>query len=328
MMPTRRHTLALPGLLLASPALGQTSGAPADFPRKPLTLIAPFTPGGPIDILARTLAQGFQARSGQTAAVDNRAGGAGNIGIDLVRRATPDGTTMLVIPAGNLTINPTLLRGLTFEVERDFAPVSMMATTPNIILAGTQSGIRSVADLIAKAKANPGAITYGSPGVGSQLHLAMELLRSRAEIDIQHVPYRGTTQAVADLLNGQIQLLASNLPVALPLVRDNRAVPVALTTAARTPALPDVPTLAESGFPGMDVTSWYGLLVPRATPAPVVQAIAELTETVLRAPETAPVLAAQGMDVVCEPPAVFAERLKRETAMWAQVIRERGITAD
>ncbi|RVT98743.1 tripartite tricarboxylate transporter substrate binding protein [Rhodovarius crocodyli] len=329
MMPTRRHALALPGLLLAAPAFAQAPASPpADFPRKPLTLIAPFTPGGPIDILARTLAQGFQARSGQTAAVDNRAGGAGNIGIDLVRRAAPDGTTMLVIPAGNLTINPTLLRGLTFDVERDFAPVSMMATTPNIILASTQSGIRSVADLIAKAKANPGAVTYGSPGVGSQLHLAMELLRSRADIDIQHVPYRGTTQAVADLLNGQTQLLASNLPVALPLVRDGRAVPIALTTAIRTPALPDVPTLAESGFPGMDVTSWYGLLVPRATPAPVVQAISELTETVLRAPETAPVLAAQGMDVVCEAPAPFAERLKRETAMWARVIRERGITAD
>ena len=199
--------------VLFAPALAR-----AQMPARPLTLIAPFTPGGPIDILARTLAQGFQARTGQPAAVDNRAGGAGNIGIDLVRRAPPDGTTMLVIPAGNLTINPTLLRNLSFDVERDFAPVSMMATTPNLIIAAPGFAPRNVAELVAAAKAQPGRITYGSPGVGSQLHLAMELLRSRADIDIQHVPYRGTTQALTDLLGGQLQLLASNLPVALPVV--------------------------------------------------------------------------------------------------------------
>lgn len=308
-------------LLLATPALAQ-------MPARPLTLVAPFTPGGPIDTLARILAQGFQARTGQPAAVDNRAGGAGNIGIDLVRRAAPDGTTMLVIPAGNLTINPTLLRNLPFDVERDFAPVSMMATTPNLIIANPGFAPRSVAELIAAAKARPGGITYGSPGVGSQLHLAMELLRSKADIDIQHVPYRGTTQALTDLLSGQLQLLASNLPVALPVVRAGRARAIAMTTAQRAGALPEVPTLAESGFPDMDVTSWYGLLVPRATPDGVVASLAETIEAILRAPDTQPTLVAQGMDVVCEPPAIFAARLRRETAMWATIIRERNITPD
>ena len=308
-------------LLLATPALAQ-------MPARPLTLIAPFTPGGPIDTLARTLANGFQTRTGQPASVDNRAGGAGNIGIDLVRRAAPDGTTMLVIPAGNLTINPTLLRNLPFDVERDFAPVSMMATTPNLIIAHPAFAPRDVAGLVAAARARPGMITYGSPGVGSQLHLAMEVLRARAEIDIQHVPYRGTTQALTDLLGGQLQLLASNLPVALPVVRAGQARAIAMTTAARAPALPDVPTLAESGFPGMDITSWYGLLVPRATPAGVVRALAETIEAILRAPETQATLVAQGMDVVCEPPDIFAARLRRETAMWAAIIRERGITPD
>ncbi|WP_376095588.1 Bug family tripartite tricarboxylate transporter substrate binding protein [Roseomonas sp. CCTCC AB2023176] len=303
-------------------------GAPEAFPRRPLTLIAPFTPGGPIDILARVLAAGFQARTGQPAAVDNRAGGAGIPGIDAVRRAAPDGTTMLVIPAGNLTINPTLLRNLPYDVERDFAPVSMMATTPNLILGAPNLPARTIGELIALAKARPDELSYGSPGVGSGLHLAMELLRSKAGIQMAHVPYRGTTQAVNDLLGGTLPLLASNLPVALPLVRDGRAKALAMTTAERSAALPDVPTLAESGFPGIDVTSWYGLLVPRATPAAVVAAISQVTEAVLRAPEAGASLAAQGMDVVCEPPEPFAARLRRETALWAEVIRERNIRVE
>jgi len=308
--------------LLATPALAR-----AQLPARPITLVAPFTPGGPIDVLARVLAQGFLARTGQPAAVDNRAGGAGNIGIDLVRRAAADGTTLLVIPAGNLTINPTLLRNLPYDVERDFAPVSMMATTPNLILASPRFAARNVAELVAAAKARPGDITYASPGVGSQLHLAMELLRGLAGIDIQHVPYRGTTQAVADLLSGQVQLLASNLPVALPLVQAGQAHAIAMTTAARSAALPGVPTLTESGFP-MDVTSWYGLLAPKATPADTVAALAEATEAILRAPATQATLTAQGLDIACEPPAVFAARLRRETTMWAGIIRDRRITPD
>ncbi len=306
---------------LGTPALAQ-------LPARPITLIAPFTPGGPIDVLARVLAQGFLARTGQPAAVDNRAGGAGNIGIELVRRATGDGTTLLVIPAGNLTINPTLMRNLPYDVERDFAPVSMMATTPNLLIASPAFAPRDVAGLIAAAKARPGDITYASPGVGSQLHLAMELMRARADIDIQHVPYRGTTQALTDLLSGQVQLLASNLPVALPVVQAGRAHAIAMTTAARSPALPNVPTLAESGFPGMDVTSWYGLLAPKATPTATVAALAEAVEAILRAPETQATLTAQGLAIACEPPDVFEARLRRETAMWAEIIRERRITPD
>ena len=319
----RRALLGGAGAVVASHVVAQDA-----FPRRPLTLIAPFTPGGPIDVLARVLAAGFGARTGVAAAVDNRAGGAGTPGMDAVRRAAPDGATMLVIPAGNLTINPTLLRNLPYDVERDFAPVSMMATTPNLILCAPGFEARDVAGLVALAKARPDALSYGSPGVGSQLHLAMELLKSKAGIDIAHVPYRGTTQAVNDLLGGSIGLLASNLPVALPLVRDGRARALAMTTANRSAALPDVPTLIEAGFDGIDVTSWYGLLVPHATPAATVAAISATVEAVLRAPENAPSLLAQGLDVTCEPPEVFAARLRRETALWAGVIRERRITVD
>jgi len=312
--------------MLVQPARAQ--GVRQGFPTRPISLVAPFTPGGPIDVLARVLAQGFVQRSGVPAAVDNRTGGGGSIGIDLVRRATPDGTTMLVIPAGNLTISPTLVRNLPYDVERDFAMVSMMATTPNVIVAAAGSPFRTIADVIAAAKAQPDAISYGSSGVGSQLHLQMELLRSKAGIEILHVPYRGTTQALTDLLGGRIQLLSSNLPVVLEAVRERRLQALAVTTAARVPELPDVPTLAESGFPDIDIASWYGLLVPKATPAATVNAIAEVTEAVLRAPDVARTLANQGLTIVAEPPDVFTARLRRETTLWAEVIRSRGITAD
>ena len=321
---TRRALFGAGAAILASPAYAQ---APQGFPSRPLTLVAPFTPGGPIDVLARILAQGFTQRSGVAAQVDNRTGGGGTIGIDLVRRATPDGATMLVIPAGNLTISPTIVRNLPYDVERDFAPVSMMATTPNVIVAAAGAPIRSVADLVAMAKARPDSISYGSSGVGSQLHLQMELLRSKAGIELLHVPYRGTTQALTDLLGGRIQLLSSNLPVVLEGVRERRLQAIAVTTAQRVAQLPEVPTLAEAGF-DIDVTSWYGLLVPRATPAATIRAITEMTEAVLRAPDNARGLAAQGLDILCEPPDVFAARLRRETSLWADVIRARGITAE
>jgi tripartite-type tricarboxylate transporter receptor subunit TctC len=320
----RRALLAAGAAGVALPARAQL---PPGFPSRAITLVAPFTPGGPIDVLARVLAAGFVAR-GATAAVDNRTGGAGTIGIDLVRRAPPDGTTMLVIPAGNLTISPTITRNLPYDVERDFAPVSMMATTPNVIVSAANSPIRTVDQMLAAARARPDAIAYASSGVGSQLHLQMELLRAKAGVAMQHVPYRGTTQALADLLGGRVQLLSSNLPVALAGVREGRLQAIAVTTARRVAELPDVPTLAESGFPDIDIASWYGLLVPRATPAATVMAINETVEQILRAPDNARMLGSQGLDIVAEKPDVFAARIRRETALWAQVIRERNITVD
>ncbi len=315
----RRSLLAL----LAAPAIAR-----AQVPQRPVTLVAPFTPGGPVDVLARLLAQGLQAQTGQPATVENRTGGAGNIGIDAVRRAAPDGTTLLVIPAGNLTINPTIMRNLTWELERDLAPVTMLATAPNVVCCAPGFAARDVAGLIALAKARPGGVTYGSPGVGSQLHLAMELLAAKAGVEFTHVPYRGTTQALSDLLGGPVQLLASNLPVALEPVRQGQIRALAMTTARRSAFLPEVPTLAESGFAGMDVTSWYGLLAPRATPPAVVEALHAACEAILREPATAERVRAQALDVVCEAPAIFAARLRRETAEWAQVIRDRNIAAN
>ncbi|MBN9051103.1 MAG: tripartite tricarboxylate transporter substrate binding protein [Rhizobiales bacterium] len=296
---------------------------PAAFPQKPLTLIVPFSAGGPVDVLGRLLAQDYQARSGHAATVENKTGGAGNIGIDFVRKAAPDGTTLLLIPAGNLTINPTLMKSLSFDVERDFAPITLLASAPNIIIASPKLGVKTIADLIALAKTRK--ISYGSPGVGSQLHLAMELLKEKAGIDLLHVPYRGSTQALNDLLGDHIDLLATNVTAALPALQGKTVVPLAMTTAERSAQLPDVPTLKESGIDGIDVTSWYGLLAPRAVPNDVRDAIFTVTKDILSNPAVQDKLKAQGLTVVLEPPAQFAERIRRETALWAGVIKSRNI---
>jgi tripartite-type tricarboxylate transporter receptor subunit TctC len=320
---SRRAALATGGALLL-PALAR---AQASWPTRQVTIQAPFTPGGPVDILARMIAAHIQAATGQSAVVENRAGAAGNIGIDIVRRAAPDGSSLLVIPAGNFTINPTLLRNLTWDVERDFAPILMLAATPNLILANRDSGIRDLATLAAVARQR-GDLPYGTPGVGSQLHLTMEVLKRRLNLPLTHVPYRGTTQAVPDLLSGQIPLMVSNLPVALPLIQNNQVNAVAVTTAARSPLAPQIPTLAEQGLAGVDVASWYGLFAPRATPAPVQEAIRAAAAAALRAPQAAEALRAQGMTLSEEAGDVFAARIRRETAEWAEIIRALDIRVE
>ena len=326
---TRRSALGRAlGAIASLPICVRMAAAqvPADFPRRPLTLILPLAPGGPVDALGRLLAQEYQARSGQPASVENRTGGAGNIGIDAVRRAAPDGTTLLVIPAGNLTINPTLMSNLTFDVERDFAPITILGTAANLLVVAPALGVASIKDLVAKSRET--RLSYGSPGVGSQLHLAMELFKQRTGIEMTHVPYRGTAPALSDLLGGHIHVLVSNLPVALPVIRDGKVVPLAMTTAERSPLTPQIPTLAEAGVPGIDVTSWYGLLAPRATPKPVLDAIFTVTGDILGSAALQRKLEEQGLNVRIEQPDTFAVRIRNETAMWRELIRARNITAN
>jgi tripartite-type tricarboxylate transporter receptor subunit TctC len=325
---TRRTALGVAAAALALPprTWASPSGVPADFPRQPMTLVLPFSPGGPVDVLGRLLAQEYQARSGHPAVVDNRTGGAGNIGIDAVRRAAPDGTTLLVIPAGNLTINPSLMANLPFDVERDFAPITLLATAPNLIVASRKLGIKTIPELLAKAKQT--RITYGSPGVGSQLHLAMELFKQKTGVEIVHVPYRGTPPALTDLLGGHLDLMVSNLPGVLSSVQAGDVVPLAMTTAERSPLVPNVPTLAEAGVPDIDVTSWYGLLAPRATPKPVLEAIFTVTADSMKSKTVVDSLNAQGLTVQIEAPDVFAARIRKESAIWARLIKERHISAN
>jgi tripartite-type tricarboxylate transporter receptor subunit TctC len=321
---SRRSAVALLATAAVAPRLAMASGGvPAAFPKSQLTLVVPFSAGGPVDILGRLLAQEYKSRSGFNAVVENKPGGAGNIGIDTVKKAAPDGATLLLIPAGNLTINPTLMPNLNFVVLRDFAPITLLASAPNVFLASKKLGVTTIKELIAKAKAD--RLTYGSPGVGSQLHLAMELFKDAAGVDLTHVPYRGSPQGLADLLGRHIDLLSTNLPSALGSIRDNSVVPLAMTTAARSPLVPDVPTLAEAGIAGIDVSSWYGMLAPKGVPQATIDALFAVTGEILEQAGIKEKLLAQGLSVQIEAPGVFARRIERESAMWADVIKKRNI---
>jgi tripartite-type tricarboxylate transporter receptor subunit TctC len=314
--------LATPVARIA-PAFG-AEAVPAAFPQRPLTLIVPFSAGGPVDVLGRLLAEQYQARTHTAAVVENKTGGAGNIGIVAVRDAQPDGATLLLIPAGNLTINPTLMPNLPFNVERDFTPIAMLASAPNLFVVSPALGVTTVKGFIEKAKSAP--LSYGSPGVGSQLHLAMELFKERTGIDITHVAYRGSSQALDDLLGNHIDVLTTNLPAVLPAIQSKLVVPLAMTTAKRSPLLPDVPTLSEAGIGDFDITSWYGMLAPHAIPAEIRDAIFSLTSQILAIPSLQDKLSAQGLNVTIEPPEEFSARIKRETALWASVITAQHIT--
>jgi tripartite-type tricarboxylate transporter receptor subunit TctC len=311
--------------LVSSVAVGAET-LPAAFPQRPITLIVPFSAGGPVDVLGRLLAEQYQARSGSAVIVENKTGGAGNIGIEAVRDATADGTRLLLIPAGNLTINPTLMPNLPFNVERDFEPVSLLASAANILVVSPKLGVTTIPQLIAKAKT--AKLSYGTPGVGSQLHLAMELFKEKTGADIQHVPYRGSPQALEDLLGGQIDVVASSLPSVLSAIEGKLVVPLAMTTAKRDPLLPDVPTLAEAGVEGIDVTSWYGMLAPHGTPTDVRDAIFTVTRDILTIPSMQQKLSAQGLNVNIESPDQLADRIRRETALWAGVIKKEHITVE
>ena len=292
------------------------------------TIVSPFPPGGPVDTLARVLSDGLARRYGQAAVVDNQVGAAGNIGMEKVKRAKGDGHTLLVIPAGNVTINPTLMPNFPFDMQKDFVPITMLAKAPNVLVASPASGIKSVKELVAQAKAKPGTLSYASPGVGSGLHLAGELFKQQAGIDLLHVPYKGTPPALNDVLGGSVPLMLSNLPATLPFIGNGKLIALGVTEAVRSPAAPDIPTLAEQGIQGVAVTSWYGLMAPRGTPAAVVDQLAKDAAEMLAQPEVRERLKAQGMTGAAMKPAEFAAHIRDETAVWARIVKARNIVAE
>ena len=311
-----RRTVLL-GLLLGSGAWAQER----------ITLVAPFPPGGPVDTLARILAEGLQKRTGVPAVVENLPGAAGNLGIDKVKRARPDGRTLLVVPAGNLTINPTLMPNFPFQIERDFAPITMLAKAPNVLVVSSAARIGSLRELIAQAKARPGQLSYASPGIGSGLHLAGELFKQQTETDLMHVPYKGTGPALNDVLGGTVPVMFSNLPATLPHIRSGKLIALGLTDTSRTPVAPDIPTLTEQGIAGVVVTSWYGLLAPAGTPPALVEQLARDAAEILAHSAVREQLRGQGLTEATQKPAQFAAHIQQETQTWARIIRARGISA-
>jgi tripartite-type tricarboxylate transporter receptor subunit TctC len=293
-----------------------------------VTLVAPFPPGGPVDVLSRILAEGLQKKTGQTVLVENLPGAAGNLGIDKVKRAKPDGKTWLVVPAGNLTINPTLMPNFPFNIERDFVPVTMLAKAPNVLVASTAAKLGSLRDLIAQAKARPGTLSYASPGIGSGLHLAGELFKLQTETDLLHVPYKGTGPALNDVLGGTVPLMFSNLPATLGHIKSGKLLALGLTDSVRSAVAPDIPTLAEQGVSGVVVTSWYGILAPAGTPAAVAEQMAKDAADILAQPAVREQLRAQGLSDATQKPSEFAAHIKAETQTWARIIKARGIAAE
>jgi tripartite-type tricarboxylate transporter receptor subunit TctC len=298
---------------------------PPAWAEGPFTIVAPFPPGGPVDTLARLLASGLTARYGQTAVVDNRTGANGNIGIDVVKRATPNGHFLLVVPAGNLTINPSLMPHLGYQVEADFEPVSSVAKAANVLAVNSDLPARTVSELVALSQAKPASLSYASPGVGSGLHLAGELFRQQSGADLMHVAYKGTGPGLNDVLGGTVPVIMGNLPALLPHIRAGKLRALAVTDATRSPLLPTVPTLGEAGVPDVAVTSWYGVMAPHGTPEGIRAELAQTIQQTFTAADTRAQLERQGLSVWLVQGQSFAQVIRQESASWQLLIRSRHI---
>ncbi len=325
-MARRRSVLAA---LLGYPALARAQGAAPDNPlgERPVTLMVPFSPGTTIDLLARLIAEHLRRRLGAVAAVENRVGGSGTIATQAVARAQPDGRTLLVTTTTFVT-TPSLIRGMTYDPLADFAPVSNLAWGPVALCAHPSLPVSSVAEFVALARARPGRIDYASAGNGSPPHLAMALFSQAAGIDLTHVPYRGSAGALQDLTAGTVPTMVVPLNAAVPLRRDGFIRILAVASPARSDIAPDVPTLAEAGFPGLEMDLWYGLLAPARTPTAVVRRLNEEMALLLAEPAVGALLRQQGLSAAAGSPEAFGALLLGERDRWSRVIRTANITEE
>jgi tripartite-type tricarboxylate transporter receptor subunit TctC len=294
------------------------------YPAKPVRFIVPSASGGGTDIIARALAQKLSEAFGRQFVVDNRPGAGQMIGLEAAAKAAADGHT-LVMAASTLAINPVMYRKLPYDALRDFAPITQAATLPNVLVVHPSVPAKTVAELIALAKRRPGELSYASAGVGTSPQMAIELLKSMAGIDMVHVPYKGTTPGVTDLLGGQVALMAPNLLTALPHIKAGKLRALGVTSARRSDALPEVPALAEAGLPGYEASQWYGVLAPAGTPPQIVSRLHAEIVRALREPDVKDRLAADGAEAVGSSPEEFAAFIRAELAKWAQVASAAGI---
>ena len=288
----------------------------------------PFGAGGAPDLVARVISPRLGESLGQAIVVDNRAGAAGVLGMEIVSKSPPDGHTLVIGSAGPVAIVPGLYRKLSYDVARDFAPISMVTAIPFLLVVHPSLPVRTVKELVALAKASPGQLNFGSPGTGSTTHLATELLKSATGMKITHVPYKGVTAAATDLISGQVQILSGDLNTMLPHVKSGKMRAIAVTSAKRSGVSPEVPTVAESGVPGFDASGWIGLLAPAATPVPIVQRLNGIVVKALAAPDTRSRLSALGGEVSASTPEEFAAFIRSETAKYGKVIKSAGIEGE
>jgi tripartite-type tricarboxylate transporter receptor subunit TctC len=308
--------------LFASPLQAQ------DFPVKSIRIVVPFAAGGGVDILTRVLAQHLGDSLHQQVVVDNRTGAGGNVGVDAVAKAAPDGYILVMATTGTHTINPGLYSKLPFDVEKDFKPITLVASVPNLLVVNPAVPVQSVKDLVSLAKVQPGKLSFASFGNGTSNHLSGEMLKSIAGIDVVHVPYKSATQAVTDLIGGQTSFAFVNTPLALPQVNSGKLRALAVTGGKRSPATPNYPTMSEAGVAGFVVESWYGLMAPAGTPDAVVNKLYREVLAVLAKPEVKEFFAKQGADIETSTPVEFAGRIKSEKGRWAEVIKASGARID
>jgi len=299
-----------------------------DYPVRPIRIVVPFAAGGTSDLVTRIVGQALGAELKTAVVIDNRPGAGGNIGSELVAQAAPDGYTLLMGTVATHGINASLYKKLPFDPVKDFAPVSLVASTPSVLEVNPSLPIHSVQELIAYAKAHPGKLNFGSAGNGSSHHLAGELFKSMTGVQMTHVPYRGTAAAVTDTVGGQVQVIFDTLPSAMPFVKSGQLRPLAVTSAKRDPSLPDLPTLDESGLSGYEVGSWYGLLAPAHTPPDIVQKLSALVAQIVRRPDIQQKLSAQGATPVGDTPDEFAAHIQKELKKWAPVVKASGAQVD
>ena len=311
-------------LVLTAAAVPLLAAAQA-YPAKQIHVVVPFPPGGPTDVVGRVLGQSLGETFGQTVVVDNKVGAAGNIGVDQVAKAAPDGYTIGIVPAGNVAVNPTLFANLPYKAA-DLAPVTMLATVDNVLVVNAETvPARTMKELLDLAGKKPGALTYASPGAGSQAHLAGALLELSTGVQLLHVPYRGIAPAVNDLVGGQVSMMFAPLQTALPHIRSGKLRAIGIASQKRSPLLPDLPTIAEQGVAKFEAVSWYALMVPAGTPADIVDKLSAATMRFLALPDTRAKLAAQGMDAAGGSPQDLAATIRSETARWSEVVRKQNI---
>jgi len=293
-----------------------------DYPSRPIRLIVPFAAGGAADSVARILGKRVGDALGQTIVVEDRGGGAAIIGTELVKKADPDGYTLLLGQSGPISINPSIYAALSYDPEKDFAPIAMTTSYPYVMVVSPALGVKTLADFVALAKRRPGELNYGTAGVGAANHLATELFDSQAGIKMTHIPYRGTSLAVADLIAGQVQVVFADPVSALAQVNAGTLIALAVTSKDRSPVAPTIPTLSESGYPGFDAIGWHGIMAPAGTPQALVNRLNAEIIKALKDPDIAKLIEAQAIQVVGSSPEAFANFIKHDIATWKDVARQ------
>jgi len=318
-----------PSLLAATTALLTAFAVHAqNYPTKPVRLVVPFAPGGSSEIISRAVAHKLSENLGHQFIVENKPGGAGNIAMQEVARAEPDGYTLILGHVGTLAMNPAMFAKLPYDANRDFAPVSLLAVVPNIFVVNASLPVKDLKDFIALAKSKPGQVYYGSAGNGSAGHLAVEYLKLVAKFDVVHVPYKGTGPMLTDLISGQTQATSAGTPPLLPHIKSGKLRAFSVGTPQRLAVLPDVPTVAEQGYPGFETSQWYGIIAPARTPDAIVKKLAADIAKAVKSPEVLARFQGDGTLAVGNTPAEFAEFIRREQERWGDVVRRSGVKAE